>query len=231
MDKIVFTGATKVCGKCHNEKELIWFSKDKSAKSGYYSTCKECKKQYRENQDVKDKTSRNKKLYYQNNLNELNKKHKEYYINTKESRKIKRKESTNIWLSNNINYRKLYYENNKKKHKEYTNEYNKRNPHMVAWRNLLKNSLKRLEQEKENKTIILLGYSALDLKNHLESLFTDGMSWDNYDEWHIDHIKRVCEFDNDTHPSIVNALSNLQPLWSTTRVINDVIYEGNLNKG
>jgi hypothetical protein len=29
----------------------------------------------------------------------------------------------------------------------------------------------------------------------------------------------------------VCALSNLQPMWSTTREINGIIYEGNLNKG
>ena len=37
----------------------------------------------------------------------------------------------------------------------------------------------------------MLGYSALDLKNHLEFLFTDGMSWNNYGEWHIDHKKAL----------------------------------------
>jgi len=34
-----------------------------------------------------------------------------------------------------------------------------------------------------------------------------------------------------TSMNIVNALSNLQPLWVTTREINGIIYEGNLNKG
>jgi hypothetical protein len=57
------------------------------------------------------------------------------------------------------------------------------------------------------------------------------MTWDNYGEWHIDHIKPVSSFDKDTPQSIVNALSNLQPLWATTREINGVVYEGNLNKG
>jgi len=38
-------------------------------------------------------------------------------------------------------------------------------------------------------------------------------------------------FNKNPYPSIVNALSNLKPMWSTTREINGVIYEGNLNKG
>ena len=76
----------------------------------------------------------------------------------------------------------------------------------------------------------MLGYSALDLKQHIESMFTEGMSWDNHGEWHIDHIKQVVSFNSDTAPSVVNALSNLRPLWATTREINGIIYEGNLNR-
>lgn len=68
------------------------------------------------------------------------------------------------------------------------------------------------------------------LKSSYEQLFTEGMSWENYGEWHIDHIKPVASFNKDTPMNIVNALSNLQPLWATTREINGVIYEGNLNK-
>jgi hypothetical protein len=56
------------------------------------------------------------------------------------------------------------------------------------------------------------------------------MNWDNYGEWHIDHIKDVVLFDEDTPPYVVNALTNLRPLWATTRKINGVVYEGNLNR-
>ena len=100
----------------------------------------------------------------------------------------------------------------------------------MAWRNLLKHTLERLGKTKESKTIDLLGYSALELKEYITSKFTDGMSWDNYGEWHIDHILGVINFDKRTSPNIVNALSNIRPLWATTREINGVIYEGNLNR-
>jgi len=76
-----------------------------------------------------------------------------------------------------------------------------------------------------------LGYSALDLKTHISSLFTEGMSWDNYGEWHVDHIIEIIKHQKNTHPSIVNALSNLRPLWATSRTVNGVFYEGNLNRG
>ena len=56
------------------------------------------------------------------------------------------------------------------------------------------------------------------------------MSWDNYGEWHIDHIRPIVSFDAKTDIKTVNELSNLQPLWSTTRVIDGKLVEGNLNK-
>lgn len=35
---------------------------------------------------------------------------------------------------------------------------------------------------------------------------------------------------DDTPASVVNKLSNLRPMWSTSRFIEDVFYLGNLNK-
>ena len=95
---------------------------------------------------------------------------------------------------------------------------------------LLRNALKRMNQEKNDTTIEMIGYSAKQLKNHIECLFLPHMSWDNYGEWHIDHIKPVISFPKNTLPKIVNELKNLRPLWATTREINGVIYEGNLNR-
>ena len=48
----------------------------------------------------------------------------------------------------------------------------------------------------------------------MELLFLDGMSWNNWGEWHIDHRIPVSKFDKETPMSIVNSLSNLRPLWA-----------------
>ncbi len=69
---------------------------------------------------------------------------------------------------------------------------------------------------KTSKTFDVLGYTSSDLKSHLESLFTDGMSWSNHGEWHIDHIiplSLMVKY-GITEPHLVNALDNLQPLWA-----------------
>jgi len=124
------------------------------------------------------------------------------------------------------NYKREYNKNNKQKRQEYR----KSRKHIGLWRSLLKASLTRLGSKKEGLTIELLGYSATEFKIHIESLFTKGMSWENHGEWHIDHIKDVSSFALTTPPNIVNALSNLRPMWSTTRIIDNVLYEGNLNR-
>lgn len=60
----------------------------------------------------------------------------------------------------------------------------------------------------------MLKYSAEDLKKHMEYLFKEGMSWENWGEWHIDHRIPVSKFDPNTPIDIVNSLDNLQPLWA-----------------
>lgn len=77
---------------------------------------------------------------------------------------------------------------------------------------------------KSKSTLELLGCSPSELREYLESLFQDGMTWENYGNpngdhshcWHIDHIKPCASFDL-TDPDQQKECfhySNLQPLWS-----------------
>lgn len=69
------------------------------------------------------------------------------------------------------------------------------------------------------KTWLLLGYSRDDLRTHLEAQFRPGMTWENYGDWHVDHVVPLAAFNYDTPEHIdfrrAWALSNLQPLWAT----------------
>jgi 5-methylcytosine-specific restriction endonuclease McrA len=64
----------------------------------------------------------------------------------------------------------------------------------------------------------LVGYTVEQLKRHLEKQFQSGMTWDNYGQWHIDHIVPASAF-NFIVPEDIdfkNAwnLKNLRPLWA-----------------
>lgn len=64
----------------------------------------------------------------------------------------------------------------------------------------------------------LVGYTLAELKAHIERQFLRGMTWDNYGEWHVDHIVPISAFhwrspdDDDFRPCW--ALANLRPTWA-----------------
>jgi len=82
-------------------------------------------------------------------------------------------------------------------------------------RSQIRHSLKGLPIHKWEK---LVGYDCQELKAHLEKLFQTGMNWDNYGEWHIDHIRPFSSFKfnnvEDAQFKECWILSNLQPLWA-----------------
>jgi len=63
----------------------------------------------------------------------------------------------------------------------------------------------------------LVNYNLPELRKHLQKQFTDGMSWDNYGEWEIDHVIPVSAF-TFASPDDIDfkrcwSLANLRPLW------------------
>ncbi|MGE8143060.1 hypothetical protein ACQKOE_13880 [Novosphingobium sp. NPDC080210] len=80
-----------------------------------------------------------------------------------------------------------------------------------------------LRKEKGGKKVEqLLGYSISELRAHIERQFTRGMTWENYGEWHVDHILPVASFNFDSpdDPDFKAcwALTNLRPLWADDNI-------------
>jgi AAA15 family ATPase/GTPase len=77
--------------------------------------------------------------------------------------------------------------------------------------------LKERGIKKTNKTFELLGYTIEELMNHLEKQFVNGMTWENYGQWHVDHIRPMSSFNftSTEDPEFKECwrLENLQPLW------------------
>jgi hypothetical protein len=68
----------------------------------------------------------------------------------------------------------------------------------------------------------LLGFTVDELKRHIEKNFCQGMSWDNFGEWHIDHKIPISAFNFETpeHVDFLRcwSLDNLQPMWAKDNI-------------
>jgi len=204
----------KKCRICGEMKEVVEFHKKKGAPDGVRNECKECVKillkKYKEAPDFKEKRRVYDENRYEDKKDQILERKKEYYKENKddilEYKKQYRKdndEQIREWRKNNID-----------KNAKGQSNYRDKHPHIIAWRSVLHSTLKRLNTPKQDHTINLLGYSANQLKEHIENQFLPGMSWDNHGDWHIDHVKPVTKFDMNEDVKIVCALENLQPLWA-----------------
>jgi len=75
--------------------------------------------------------------------------------------------------------------------------------------------------KKPVSTFKWIGCSPEELKARLESLFTEGMTWENYGEWHVDHIRPICSFAAEEWEQ-VNHYTNLRPLWAEDNLAKSV---------
>jgi hypothetical protein len=114
-------------------------------------------------------------------------------------------------------YAKKYYQDNKDKITEQRKARYNNNPAVRVANSMrcrIYNTI--VKGYKSATTFELIGCDADQLVSHIEKQFTEGMSWDNYGEWHIDHIKPICSFDilNPTEQLKCYHYTNLQPLWA-----------------
>lgn len=81
------------------------------------------------------------------------------------------------------------------------------------FKHLLRRHLRQTGTGKDRRTVEALGYTHQQLTAHIEAQFQLGMSWEQRESFHIDHIVPVSVFleKGIIDPKIVNALINLRP--------------------
>jgi hypothetical protein len=80
-------------------------------------------------------------------------------------------------------------------------------------RQCVRKSFKRGGFTKKSRTYEILGAEWEFVKEYFENLFVDGMNWDNYGEWEIDHIIPISIATTEEDIIKLCHYSNLQPLW------------------
>lgn len=149
-------------------------------------------KQERKRLELKNKRIAEKALFIANNKDRLEKekKDKERRRKDAENAKIKEKRLKNPLFRLKDNLRA-------RTRKAFRNKYNKRNTNSE-----------------------LLGCSYKELYSRIESLFTDGMSWDKMgSEIHIDHIIPLSSASNELELINLCHYTNLQPLWAIDNIL------------
>lgn len=192
---------TKTCGKCGKEKKISEFGKDNRAKDGLRYVCKECRKNdwKKYYKENKEKVLKKNKKYFEENPN------KRHEIDKKFRKSEKRKNYLKKWRYN-----------------RYHND--------PEWRlrDVISSHLYRGLKKSDNVCFNFLGCSVGEYKIYLEEMFKDGMSWDNYGEWHIDHIRPISSFDLSNDKEILECFNykNTQPLWADENLKKSNKWEG-----
>jgi hypothetical protein len=173
------------------------------AKINEYSR-KRMNKKYNENTEF-----RKKQLQKVSEYNKINREEKTKYL--RKYREENRDQLRTYWRE----YKRT--EKGKESRRDYVR--NKRHTDinykiLTNLRNRLKHAINgNLHKE---KTLKLLGCTIEQFRIYLEPKFTTGMSWSNYGEWHIDHIKPCSSYDisDPVQQAACFHYTNLQPLWA-----------------
>lgn len=198
---IAINEPTKRCSRCKKIKTLNSFTKHKRAKDGLRWYCKECQKK----DDAKYAP-----IYAAAHPERIKAAIRKYLKNNR----CKHTERGRKWrLENPKLYKQITAQSYRRRAKNVINRLN------FNMRSALAYSLKRCRVGKECKhTWNMLNFTPNELHLHLEKQFTNGMTWANYGQWHIDHIIPIKFFTytsvNDVEFKMCWRLENLRPLWA-----------------
>lgn len=185
-------------------------------------------------------------LWYQNN--------KEKHKAAANRRRIENPKYMNRWHELNPGYAREYLKEWHNKNPEYMFNYDK-NPvnrersnklGRLRYKNNLNYKIAKILRarildainrgHKSAHTMELIGCSIEYFVHHIESLWMDGMSWENHGtEWEIDHINQINWFDlnDEKQQFICFNYENQRPLWKTSDIANKYGYDsivGNRNR-
>lgn len=203
----------------------------------------EKKKEYYDNRD-KDKSRATNRKYYESNKDEINAKRretgKERYDKIKDKereRQAKRQQDPEYRqkqkeraherylekteeIKEKVNaYRLNHPEEVKKRQREWKAKKYAEDPNFKLLCCVRSRICEILREKKSKKAKEYLGCDGNELREHIEKQFKEGMNWDNYGEWHVDHIIPI-KYNNPSMEEIIERLhfTNTQPLWSSDNV-------------
>lgn len=148
--------------------------------------------------------------------------YKKYHSNRRDVHLMQMKQRRDVNKEHDAKIKSEWIANNKQRHNEYKRLYKLNRYHSdenFRLLNIVRRQINRAikGEMKELRSIEYIGCSIDELKIHLESKFQPGMTWNNYGEWQIDHIRPLSSFTLTETVELRAAThySNLQPLWKS----------------
>lgn len=150
-------------------------------------------------------------------------------LETKEKKKNNHKKWSEGKQEHLKEYHQKWRDKNIDSHREYRRNYEKTRKHndpiyklIANFRTAIYTVLKENNMNKYGHYFVVLKYSPEELVAHLENQFTEGMEWDNYGIWHVDHRLPITSFNiqemGDEEFMRCWSLDNLQPMWSIDNI-------------
>ena len=210
-------GYLKTCVSCNKEKAFIDFSNNNASPDGKHSYCKECSnqknKEWREKNSEKNKQTI--KKWKEANADKI----REYKRKRKPTEK--EKDGKKRWTEKNAEKLKEYQRQYKKKNQKRLNELEQKRKQVdpvyrivCSIRSRVSALCKSISEERNLSATKSIGLNRDEFKKYIESKFQEGMTWENYGEWHIDHIKPLSTATTEEQVMELNHYTNLQPLWA-----------------
>jgi len=81
--------------------------------------------------------------------------------------------------------------------------------------------------QKTGSAVRDLGCSIKEFRSYLEVQFKEGMNWDNFGKWHLDHVKPLSKFNLQDREEFLRACNyeNIQPLWASENLSKGAKYD------
>lgn len=211
----IYSYEKKQCPFCRKEWSKMYAKENALAIS-------EKHKRYRE--ENKEILAQKRREYYLANKETFNKKAKDYYKRNRESTLAYVKEYTLNNKEKIASYKSEHFKLNKEKINKYKRQWEReqyKNNLYFKLKQRLRSRIAHLlnRKRKTGSAVKDLGCSIEYFKMHLETLFKNGMTWDNYGNkegcWSLDHIKPLSRFnlENKEEFLLANHYTNIQPLW------------------
>lgn len=220
------------CSRCGADKEPSEFNKDKYLKNGLKSACRTCTKEMYKAWSSSEQGQEYKKEYDKCRYDENVEYEKARAQKWREANPERYRRIVKEWRERNperIREMRRRRSEDPKRREAVNAYYRKKRREDLNYRlaGSLRSRLRAATRAqlgglspKKGSAIENLGFPMKEFILYIEGLFQEGMSWENYGEWHLDHVLPLSGFDLSDPEQVkkVCHYTNLQPLWAKENI-------------